>query len=34
MPTKLVSKAEGVIHLGISRHILDYNIEVHVIEVW
>jgi hypothetical protein len=21
-------------HLGISRHILDYNVEVHIIEVW
>ena len=34
MPSKLVSKAEGDMHLGISRHILDYNVEVHIIEVW
>jgi len=34
MPTKLVSKTEGGMHLGISRHILDYNSEVLIIEVW
>jgi len=34
VPTKLVSKAEGDMHLGISRHMLDYKIEVHMIEVW
>lgn len=33
MLTKLVSKAEGDMHLGLARHVLVYNIEVHIIEV-
>jgi hypothetical protein len=34
MPTQLVLKQKGNMHLGMSRHVLDYNVEVHVIEVW
>jgi hypothetical protein len=33
-PQNWSQKQKGIVHLAISRHVLDYNIEVHIIEVW